>query len=713
MSEAASEGHPDLGPGRDGLRANRLRSLRAIVPFLTVFALGLAALSLSRLGLVLWHAQAVTAAEGWSQVFLQGLRVDVASMCLLLGIPATICLLLPAACFRHGLFRAVFAGWLVLVLVVVVMLEVATPAFMAEYGLRPNRLFIEYLIYPEEVGETLLKGHLLAVVVSLFLGVGTAWLAWACAGAKLWRHPLPSGYWLLRVLLALVVLLAAALGVRSTLGHRPMNPSMVAFSSNATVNVLPLNSFYSLAFAARDWLRSDPGSRIYDADTPDADVAKAMRTQLVVAGASPVEDARIPVLARWPGVGQVRPKNLVIILEESLGAQFVGHLGGLPLTPNLDRLSTQGWTFTRLYATGTRSVRGIEAVVSGYPPTPSLAVVKRPRSQQDFFTLADLLRRHGYDTTFHYGGESHFDRMRGFFLGNGFEHVIEEKDYQDPMFKGSWGVSDEDLFIRADAEFRRKHAAGTPFFGFVFTSSNHDPFEFPQGRIELYEEPAATRNNAAKYADHALGVFFDLARQSDYWDDTVFLVVADHDSRVLGQSLVPVDNFHIPGVILGAGVPVRRDERLVSQIDLAPTVLSLIGINCPTPMIGHDLNREDMAIAGRALMQYDNNFALMTNDSVVILQPEQPPMQFLYRPGFALQVMAAPTPAQVRQARDFALWGTVAYEHGWHRLPDQEQLRAESHAVVESGQCDVAASGPDRSAQPPPAAEGSHDVVSS
>lgn len=687
--------------------------LRCLWPFVCVLVASLALLSFSRLGLALWQSEAVTVANGWGRVFIYGLRVDVATMSLLLGPAAALYLLLPATWTHHVGVRTAFAAWLTLALVLPLALEGGTPPFMAEYGLRPNRLFIEYLVYPKEVASTLVKGHLLALfIVSALVIFASTW-TFVRNRRNLARHPVLPGYWSLRALVAVAVILAAALGVRSTLGHRPMNPSMVAFSSNATVNVLPLNSFYSVAFAARDWLRQDPGSRIYDTDIPDADVAQAMRAQLAMAGASLVDDAAIPVLARWPGVGQGRPKNLVIILEESLGAQFVGHLGGLPLTPNLDRLGTQGWTFTQLYATGTRSVRGIEAVVSGYPPTPSLAVVKRPRSQQDFFTLADLLRRHGYDTTFHYGGESHFDRMRGFFLGNGFEHVIEEKDYQDPMFKGSWGVSDEDLFIRADAEFRRKHAAGTPFFGFVFTSSNHDPFEFPQGRIELYEEPAATRNNAAKYADHALGVFFDLARQSDYWDDTVFLVVADHDSRVLGQSLVPVDNFHIPGVILGAGVPVRRDERLVSQIDLAPTVLSLIGINCPTPMIGHDLNREDMAIAGRALMQYDNNFALMTNDSVVILQPEQPPMQFLYRPGFALQVMAAPTPAQVRQARDFALWGTVAYEHGWHRLPDQEQLRAESHAVVESGQCDVAASGPDRSAQPPPAAEGSHDVVSS
>src|SRR5690606_21594174 len=137
-----------------------------------------------------------------------------------------------------------------------------------------------------------------------------------------------------------------------------------------------------------------------------------------------------------------QPKSLVIILEESLGAQFIGHLGGLPLSPNLDRLSTDAWTFTRMYATGTRSVRGIEAVVAGFPPSPAQAVVKQPEAQQDFYTLAETLAARGYDTTFYYGGESHFDNMRGFFFGNGFGRVIDQNDYPAPGFTGSWGVSD-------------------------------------------------------------------------------------------------------------------------------------------------------------------------------------------------------------------------------------------------------------------------------
>ncbi|HNW42228.1 MAG TPA: LTA synthase family protein, partial [Opitutaceae bacterium] len=148
----------------------------------------------------------------------------------------------------------------------------------------------------------------------------------------------------------------------------------------------------------------------------------------------------------------------------------------MPVTPELEKLKETGWWFEELYATGTRSVRGIEAVVSGYLPTPARSVVKLSLAQKDFFTLAMPLKRLGYHTEFIYGGESHFDNMRGFFTGNGFQSVIDQKDYAAPKFVGSWGASDEDLFDKAHERLTALHAAGTPSFTLVFTSSNHEPF---------------------------------------------------------------------------------------------------------------------------------------------------------------------------------------------------------------------------------------------
>lgn len=636
------------------------RVLAPIRPVAGFFLVGLSLLSLARLGLSLWHATDVTHAHGWIPILLQGVRVDVATLCLLFGLPACVALLLPLRPVQW-LLRA----WLALCLVVLVGLELATPDFMAEYGLRPNRLFLEYLIYPKEVFATLWNGRPWQVILLPVL-----LLAVAIVGLRLARRlavqPLPPAPWLARAVAAVLVLALAALGARSTLGHRPLNPAMVAFSANPTVNQLPLNSTYALAHAARQWWNEEDDALDVYGPLPEAEVIAAVR-----AASGLPEQAfthpQLPTLAARAPAWQGRPRNVVIILEESLGAQFIGHLGGKPLSPNIDRLSQQAWTFTRLYATGTRSVRGIEAVVAGFSPTPAQAVVKQPGAQRDFYTLAHTFRDHGYDTTFYYGGESHFDNMRGFFFGNGFERVIEQKDFRNPAFTGSWGVSDEDLLLRAHQEFDAMHRAGKPFFGLVFSSSNHDPFEFPDGRIELYEQPKQTRHNAAKYADYAVGRFFEEARSSGYWDDTVFLVVADHDSRVLGRNLVPVENFHIPGMILGGGIEPRRDDRLVSQIDLGPTLLSLAGLGDPTPMNGRDLTDPAPTLPGRALMQYDANFAWMVEDQVVVLQPGNPPLQFQYDHATKTMQPAALDPALARVAHAQALWGSMAYQNHWYR----------------------------------------------
>lgn len=636
---------------------------RVFRPVLCFFLAGLVILGASRLALAGWKAAEISQTHGWISVLLQGLRVDIATLCLLLALPALVLALVPVT----RPVRWLLAVWLALALTVLVQLELATPGFMGEYGLRPNRLFLEYLIYPREVLSTLWHGRPVQLLAIPLLSALVFVLAWRWANSLLSAPTRPLRLWQ-RPLLGVLVLALALMGVRSTLGHRPLNPAMVAFSSNPVVNQLPLNSFYALSHAARQWLKQEDSAMDLYGPLPEQDVVAAMRAASGLPSTA-FTDPTQPGLALRQASFNGRPRNLVIILEESLGAQFIGHLGGLPLSPNLDRLSHDAWIFQRMYATGTRSVRGIEAVVAGFPPTPAQAVVKQPGAQQGFYTLAQTLRAHGYDTTFFYGGESHFDNMRGFFFGNGFERIIEQKDYRNPSFVGSWGASDEDVLMHADQEFERLQGAGKPFFGFVFTSSNHDPFEFPDGRIALYEQPKNTRNNAAKYADYALGRFFDKAMASDYWKDTVFLVVADHDSRVFGKDLVPIDNFHIPAMILGAGITPHQDARIASQIDLGPTLLSLIGISAATPMPGRDLAATAPSLPGRAMMQYENNFAWLQDDAVVILQPQQAPQQFRYRPDNGRLLPDTLNPALAAQAHAQALWGSMAYARKWYQTP--------------------------------------------
>ena len=426
------------------------------------------------------------------------------------------------------------------------------------------------------------------------------------------------------------------------------------------VNTLPMSSLYHVLYSAYETLGEQDTEFVYGyMDEEEA-------TRLVQRDLAPVTQAfyspAIPTLHHQQAtITRERPLNLVIVLEESLGAEFVGALGGLPLTPNLDRLANEGIWFDQLYATGTRSVRGIEAVVTGFTPTPAQSVVKLNRSQRNFFTLASLLAGQGYETSFIYGGEAHFDNMARFFTGNGFQRIIDERDFDATAFRGSWGVSDEDLFAKAHATFLAQD--DRPFFSRVFTSSNHTPFEYPAGRIEPYDAEPATVNNAVKYADHALGRFIEQARQSPYWDNTLFLIVADHNSRVYGSELVPVERFHIPGVILGGQIRPDRIQTITSQIDLAPTLLSLMGISSDHPMIGHDLTRPEFRnTVGRAILQYNSTQAYLEGHDLVIMQPGQAITQ--YRHTAMGLVPDKLNPQLAEKALAHQVWTAMSYREG-------------------------------------------------
>lgn len=632
-----------------------------LLPLAAFFIVALALLATSRLLLIAWQWDRVSAAHGLWPVLGIGLRMDTVLLCYLLIVPAALALVLPhdgriGAAWRRGL-----VAWLALAAGALVFMELATPSYVEQYGVRPSRIFLEYLIYPREVFSTLWAAYKLPLLLSPVLLAAAMVLAWRW-GHRLARAAAPWS-WRRRALVLPLLVIVMLLGARSSLQHRPANASTAAFSSDPMVNDLALSSAYTVLTAAYALRReSDPGA-FYGA-MPDDEILARARAAMVTELGGAFPDRSIPTLHRQHAAGRpARPPNLVIILEESLGAQFVGALGGLPLTPELDRLSREGWWLEQLYATGTRSVRGLEAVVTGFPPTPAQSVLKLGKSQDGFYTLARTLAARGYATEFIYGGEGHFDNMAGFFLRNGFQRVIDQHDYVEPRFRGSWGVSDEDLLERAHQEFLAH--GEEPFFALVFSSSFHSPFEFPDGRIELFEQPKNTPRNAVKYADHALGEFFRKARQAPYWDNTLFLIVADHDARVFGASLVPIERFHIPGLILGKSVAPRRYARPASQIDLAPTLLSLMGIEAEHPMVGHDLTRMPLDFPGRAIMQYENNHAYLKGTRLVIHEPHKAPRYFRNEGG-RLEP-DAPDVELEREALAYALWPWLAYRESGYR----------------------------------------------
>ena len=635
-----------------------------LFPIFIFVLINLLIFTLSRLGLSLWQADRVSAVNGWTELFLQGLRIDIVALCYLFGVPALFSVLFHPS----RLWTKILRVWLTAGSVFILFMEIATPAFIETYDFRPNRLFIEYLIYPKEVFNMLMEGHFNAVLFSLLSTVIAALIYWKLSAWAV--KNLRTMSWKVRPFIALLVIAVAFIGARSSFQHRGINPAMVAFSSDALVNSLVLNSGYSVLYAAQQFKDEEKSSEMYGKMDHD-EMLRILKESRGRPQSDYISD-KFPTLTKNRATYQGKPKNIVILLQESLGAQFIGTLGGKPLSPNIDKLAEEGWLFENLYATGTRSVRGIEAVTAGFTPTPARAVVKLNNAQRNFFTIAELLAKQGYDTSFIYGGEKHFDNMASFFYGNGFQTIIDQQDYQNPKFTATWGVSDEDLFDKANETFSKLHDEGKPFFSLVFSSSNHDPFEFPDGKIELYEQPKATRNNSAKYADYAVGHFFELAKKSNYWNDTIFLVIADHDSRVAGASLMPIKHFHIPALILGGGIEPRRDNRLVSQIDMPTTLLSLAGVSGNYPMMGFDLTQD--VNPDRALMQFDQTQALMKGNYDVVIQTAGGGAKGYHYDKASENLTEKEVPVEMKkEALAYALLGSYLYKNRLYQMDDEKK----------------------------------------
>ena len=599
-----------------------MKNLRYIKHIVSFFLIGLCITTISRILLFFIFKERVVENPNYGQLFLIGLRFDLILMSYIAFLPAVLLSLLPDSVLQY--IKKFFNIYFIFFLFLFLLMELSTLDFINQYDTRPNRLFLDYLIYPKEVVGTLLKSYLPSLIITTILLNSALFFAFKF-GKKLF-YPQESNY-KTKLLLFLVVSFFLFWGARGSLTtKRPINASNAIFCSDQMTNSLGLNSFYTVAFAAYSMKNEGDVKKYGKMDELEAysRVKKYMDVTEFLPG-------EVPFLhLQKPDVSQPN-YNVVVFLQESLGAEYVGCLNGLPLTPELDKLSKEGLLFTNLYCTGTRSVRGIEQVTAGFLPNPSESIVKLSGSQQGFFTLADAFGRHNYDTSFIYGGMANFDNMASFFNGNGFKNIIDETDFDADgkkyAMKGTWGYSDEDLAVKANEYY--KSLGKKPFFSLMFSTSNHEPFEFPDGRIKLYEQPKNTVHNAMKYADFSIGKFFELAKKEAYFKNTIFVVIADHNTRTYGKNLVPVNKFHIPALIIAPNIEKGITyDNLASQMDIPSTVLALSGITTKTPMVGRNLLKLPKGTKGRTIMLFHETYAFRVDDDIVILNPNAKPLQF-------------------------------------------------------------------------------------
>lgn len=322
------------------------------------------------------------------------------------------------------------------------------------------------------------------------------------------------------------------------------------------------------------------------------------------------------------GNGVEKRLNIILITVESLSADYLTKFGNTQkITPFMDNWFKEGALFTNFYATGTRTIRGLEALTLSIPPTTGQSIVKRPDNGK-LFNLGHVLQERGYDTAFLYGGRGYFDNMNEFYSGNGYR-IVDQTEFtnEEMTFKNAWGVSDDVIFNRTMKEADNDFAKNKPFFFQIMTTTNHRPYSYPEGKIDI--PSGQSREGAVKYTDYAIQEFIKTAKTKPWFNDTIFVMVADHCAGSARKTELPVDKYHIPLFIYAPKhVPAVENATLSSQIDVAPTVLGLLNLNYESQFYGQDIFKMSPE-KGRALVSNYQKLGLFKDNKLVYLSPQQ------------------------------------------------------------------------------------------
>jgi len=481
--------------------------------------------------------------------------------------------------------------------------------FWNEFASRFNFIAVDYLIYTSEVIGNIRESYNLPLLLGGVTAVALAvWIVTMRALEPTWLAPASTAR--VRWLAALVLLAAPPLSVAV------LDARYKEFSADAQANELAGNGYFDFWHAF--WANEIDYDRFYK--TLPAQRALATLANELGGPRLKVELSQRPYESVVKNDGPPKLMNVVLVSVESYSAEFMAAFGNKQgLTPRTDQLAREGLLFTQVYATGTRTVRGLEALTLSVPPTPGHSIVKRPNNDR-LFTVGEVFKDAGYEPLYLYGGYGYFDNMNAFFSGNGYT-VIDRTALKstDIHFENIWGVADEDLFSLALRELDQRHAAGKKFFAHVMTTTNHRPFTYPAGRIDI--PPKTGRDGGVKYTDWAIGDFIERAKTKPWFTNTLFVIVADHTHKGRGKQELPPDNYHIPLIFYAPGhVKPGRIDTLASQIDVAPTLLGVLNFSYRSKFFGHDILREGQRHP-RALMANYQTVGYYEQGRIVELKP--------------------------------------------------------------------------------------------
>lgn len=493
---------------------------------------------------------------------------------------------------------------------VIVQNAVSEFFFWNEFGVRYNFIAVDYLIYTNTVIGNIMESY---PVVPLFTGIGllTALFTYFIVKhSKPFLYNLPSFSDKIKGLITYIVLFIISVQVIPFLAEQEK-------SSNVFTNELQADGLYKFYVA---FMTNELDYHKFYKTLPDAEAFAILKNQL------PGISNQTTLRTIKSNSAAIR-KNVVLITIESYSAEYLKEFANeKKLTPFLDSIAKESLQFTNLYAVGNRTVRGLEAVTLCLPPSAAESVVKRTDNKEKFST-GSIFKQKGYTLKYMYGGDAYFDNMGDFFGGNGYD-IIDKKSFapEEISFSNIWGVCDEDMYRKAIKVMNSEAEKSKPFFNHIMTVSNHRPFTYPEGKIDISPK-IKSRDGGVKYTDYALKQFFAMASKQSWFKNTVFVILADHCASSSGKTELPMDKYHIPAMIYAPGfIPAKEDTILMSQIDIMPTLFGLLNFSYQSKFYGQDVFSPEYK--PRAFIATYQDLGLIKDDVLTIISPVKKVKQF-------------------------------------------------------------------------------------
>ena len=481
--------------------------------------------------------------------------------------------------------------------------------FWDEFNVRYNFIAVDYLIYTTEVINNIIESYNIPLIIGSVLLV--VFFVLFLIREKIVLSQQQSYRFKKRTIAFFIFMLLP------TAGYFLVNNWYKNFSQNNYVNELAGNGIYE--FGSAFWNNEIHFNRFYATrnDTANFTILRKM-TQTTN---STLGNDLLSVDREIKNDSPAKKWNVVYISVESLSGEYLKHFGSTQnITPFLDSLIPYSLFFENFYASGTRTVRGLEALSLAIPPTPGQSIVRR-KDNGDMFTIGNVLKPKGYDVRYIYGGNAFFDNMGKYFGGNGYQ-VLDKRDIPENLVNHTtaWGIDDEASFNFTLQQCDKSYNEGNLFFNHIMTVSNHRPYTYPDGRIDI---PSSKQDftGGVKYTDFAINDFIKKAQKKPWFNNTIFVIVSDHCSRSAGKTDLPVNRYHIPCLLYAPQlIKPSIEKRLVSQIDLAPTVLGFLNQSYTSRFLGSDVFKRD-TLNDRIFISTYQDMGYIRNNKLVILSP--------------------------------------------------------------------------------------------